>query len=144
MTAFKWFGGAVLVLIVLFVAYAAFMVLVTNPKVTAELRDQPNGERAKKVMLVTFSSGKTIPVNYLEENGKVYIGADGPWWRQFTGEGGPVTLLIRGRTLSGTARAVLDDPDYVEDVFSRLRPTVPRWLPEWLNGKLIEVTPGVP
>ena len=140
--ALKWSLGCVAALVILFFAYAAFMVFVSNPKIIEELRTQPHGERAKKVMLLTFTSGKTIPVNYLEKNGKVYIGADGPWWRQFTDDGATVTLLIRGNRLSGHARTILDNPAHVEDIFSRLRPTVPEWLPEWLNGKLVEVVPS--
>ena len=34
----------------------------------------------------------------------------------------------------------LDDPDYIKDIFSRLRPTVPKWLPDALNGKLVVIT----
>ena len=34
----------------------------------------------------------------------------------------PVSVLVRGETLSGRARAVLDDPDYTQRVFAKLRP----------------------
>ena len=49
-------------------------------------------------------------------------------------------MIIRGLEFRGHGRVVLDDPTYVEDVFSRLRPTVPEWLPDWLNGKLVVIT----
>ena len=32
------------------------------------------------------------------------------------------TVLVRGETLRGTARAVLDEPAYTKEVFKRLRP----------------------
>ena len=38
------------------------------------------------------------------------------------GEGVPVTVLVRGETLRGRARAVLDDPAYTEQIFAKLRP----------------------
>ena len=111
----------------------------TNPNVTAEIRSNPQGERAGIVMLLSFQDGKQIPVNYLREDNTVFVGADGPWWREFRGAGAPVTLEIRGETLTGQAAVVLDDPDYVDDVFTRLRPAVPEWLPDWLNGKLVVI-----
>ena len=64
---------------------------------------------------------------------------DGFWWRQFTGEGQPVEMFIRGERVNGHAKTVLDSPDYVSDIFKRLRPKVPAWLPSWLNGKLIVI-----
>ena len=136
----KWGVIFLIILALLFFSYVTFMVFVTNPKVADELRAQPNGERASKVMLLTFTDGKTIPVNYLEESGKVFVGADGPCWREFAG-GSTVTMLIRGNSITGRARTVLDNDIYIADVFSRLRPTVPTWLPAWLNGKLVEITP---
>lgn len=108
--------------------------LLANPRIAQELIDDPDGERAKKVMLITLPSGRQLPVNYLREGDRVYAGADGSWWEELEGEGFPVTVLVRGENLSGTARAVLDDPDYTKDVFSRLRPTA---LPGF--GTLVEV-----
>ena len=81
----------------------------------------------------------TGAVNYLVEDGRVYMGIDGLWWRAFQGEGNPVTLFIQGEQIEGHATVILDDPARVNDVFSRLRPTVPQWLPDQLNGKLVEV-----
>jgi len=106
-----------------------------NAGVIRELREQPDGERAKKVMLITLPSGKEIPVNYLREGSKAYAGADFPWWRELRGEGGPVTVLIRGESLRGHGRAVEDDPALRESVFGRLRPTAPGF-----TGTLVEVS----
>ena len=128
-------GGAILLL------YGGFVLLtqVGNRSVTRELRASPQGERAKKVMLLTLPSGRSIPVNYLREADMVYAGSDGRWWRELRGDGAPVTLEIRGETLHGEARAVENDPRRTHDVFARLRPTVPSWLPDWLNGVLVEI-----
>ena len=90
-------------------------------------------------MMVSLPDGRSLPVNYLREDGLVFIGVDGFWWRQFTGEGQPVEMFIRGERVHGHAKTVLDRPDYVSDIFKRLRPKVPAWLPRWLNGKLIVI-----
>jgi hypothetical protein len=95
---------------------------VANPRVSRELVEQPDGERAAKVMLVTLPSGRRIPVNYLREGAMVYAAADGSWWKELAGGPFPVTLLVRGETLAGDARAVRDDRDYTEHVFAKLRP----------------------
>ncbi len=112
---------------------------VINPRVMGELRTDPQGHRAAKVMIISLPGGKRIPVNYLREDDKVFAGSDGPWWRALC-DGAPVTVEIRGETLNGYARVVEDDPGYKRDVFSRLRPTVPKWLPSWLDAKLVVVT----
>lgn len=95
---------------------------VANPRVERELIDEPDGERARRVMLLTLPSGRRIPVNYLREGDRVYAGADGSWWDELVGDGAPVTLFVRGETLTGRARAVLDDPQRTAEVFARLRP----------------------
>ena len=116
--------------------FAAMLVYnhVINPGVVREMREDPGGERARKVMLITLPSGRTLPVNFLREDGRVYVGADGRWWRELRDGHEDVTLWIQGETIPGRARAVLDDDDYTRDVFSRLRPDA---LPGF--GRLIEV-----
>ncbi len=111
-----------LALLALGIGYALYAVRIQNPRVERELTEHPDGARAQKTMLLTLPSGRRIPVNYLREGDRVYAGADGPWWRELTGAGGPVTLLVRGETLRGHARAVRDDPAHQRDVFARLRP----------------------
>ncbi len=130
--------GGLVALTVLFTGYVLYSTMVTNPGVIDELRDNPQGEVAFRVMLLTFADGRTIPVNYLQEGGIVYAGADGPWWRRLK-EDAVVEVYIRGEALSGQATVVLDDQDFVDDVFSRLRPAAPQWLPAWFNGKLIVI-----
>ena len=100
----------------------------------AELRQDPQGETAQKVMLLTLPSGKALPVNYLRDGDTVYAAADFPWWRELRPDGGRGSVLIRGETLSGHMRAVEDDPELRSTVFAKLRPNAISWA-----GVLIEV-----
>ena len=113
--------------------------LIVNPIVSSELRDNPNGREAQEAMLLTFRD-RTLPVNYLKEGNKVYIGMDGRWWQAFADEGIPVSMLIMGETYKGFGELAPDDPVYVQNVFSRLRPTTPSWFPSWLNAQLVVIT----
>ena len=112
-----------------------------NTRVMNEIRSEPFGERARKTMIVTLEDGRVYPVNFLREDGRVYMGIDGLWWRVFQGAGSRVQMEINDQIVTGTGVVILDDPARVDDVFSRLRPTVPEWLPRALNGKLVEITP---
>ena len=112
-----------------------------NTRVMNEIRSDPFGERARKTMITTLEDGRVYPVNYLREDGRVYMGIDGLWWRVFQGEGSRVQMEIKDQIVTGRGVVILDDPARVDDVFSRLRPTVPEWLPRALNGKLVEITP---
>jgi hypothetical protein len=125
---------ALLALLVLAAGYALYAARIANPRVERELRDDPAGERARKVMLITLPSGRTLPVNYLREGDTVYAGADGRWWRELRGAGARVQLLIRGETLVGHARAIEDDPAHRSQVFDRLRPTAPK-----VFGTLVQI-----
>ena len=111
-----------------------------NAAVVETLRLEPQGARAARTMLITLADGRDFPVNYLRDGNLVFMGIDGRWWRAFQNTGQPVTMLIQGETLTGHARVILDDPALVETVFARLRPTVPEWLPDALNGKLVAIT----
>jgi len=130
------YAAIVIALIVLGVlGYAVHMVLIANPATIRELRENPNGERAKRVMLLSLPSGREIPVNYLREGSRVYAGADGQWWKELRGEGGEVEMLIQGEALRGRGQAIEDDPQYRRDVFERLRPTAP----DFTGGTLIAI-----
>ena len=120
-------------------AFALFMVVIANPRVVRELQENPEGARAAKAMLLTLPSGRQLPCNYLREGAVVYVGVDGRWWREFVQQPAPVQLLIKGATLRGNGQLTMDDMTHVHDVFSRLRPTTPRWLPDWMNGKLVTI-----
>ncbi len=125
---------AVIGLLALVGCYATYMNRVANPGVERELREDPDGERAGKVMLIALPSGRTLPVNYLREGNTVYAAADGRWWRELRGEGAPVELLVRGETLAGHGRAIEDDPGHRSAVFDRLRPSAPK-----LFGTLVQI-----
>ena len=107
---------------------------IANPRVARTLIEDPNGERARKVMLLELPSGRRVPVNYLRESNQVYAAADGRWWRELDGEGFAVSLVVRGEELTGRARAVRDDPEYTQRIFARLRPNAIKGF-----GTLIEI-----
>lgn len=136
----KWPLLAVAALVLIAIAFIQYGRLVSNPRVVDEILSKPDGERAGIVMLLTLPDGRELPVNYLREKDQVYVGVDGPWWRTFRGAGAEVALVIRGERLRGHARVELDDAMFIADVFSRLRPTAPTWLPAWLNGRLVVIT----
>ncbi len=140
MQVLKWAAIVIVSLIVLLVGYRAVTVDATNARVAEQIRADPGGERAAKTMLLTLADGRMYPVNYLIEDNLVFMGIDGRWWREFEGDGQPVTMFIKGEEFTGHAVTKLDDPAYTADIFSRLRPTVPEWLPDWLNGKLVVIT----
>ena len=114
--------------------YFIYTVQIVNPRVIRELIDHPDGERAQRVMLLTLPSGRRLPVNYLREANLVFAGADGRWWKEFVGQDAAVKMFVRGKTLQGLARVVLDDPDYTQDVFKRLRPNALKGF-----GTLVEI-----
>ena len=122
-----------------FLGLLAYALLLGNPRVAREIQDDPQGERAGIVMLLGLPNGRTLPVNYRREGSRVFVGADGPWWRAVRDGNAPVTVTIRGETLTGRARVVFDDPDYKRAVFERLRPDVPKWLPAWMDAHLVVI-----
>jgi hypothetical protein len=128
--------AAVMLLVASFLLYSS---QVKNPEVVAEVTAQPQGSLAARVTVLTLPSGRVLPANYLVENNLVFIGVDGLWWREFR-DPSPVSLLIKGQQLDGSGKVILDDPVYTTDVFSRLRPAVPWWLPDFLNGKLVVIS----
>ncbi|XOV85545.1 MAG: hypothetical protein ACFHXK_10610 [bacterium] len=139
----RWlkFGVAPLtILLLLLGGYYIYSVQVVNPRVAAELVAAPDGPRAARVLLLTLPDDRVLPVNYLREGALVFVGADGPWWRAFLPGDVPVQMFIRGEDLHGVANVVDDDPAYTEEVFARLRPDVPDWLPAWADAKLVVIT----
>ncbi|MFT5209473.1 MAG: hypothetical protein ACI9CE_001195 [Flavobacterium sp.] len=136
MRVLKWI---VVTLVIVVVGYFAIFFLLVNPMVLNEIKNEPTSEIAGEALVLTFNSGKEIPVNYLREGNQVFVGADGPWWREFEDGPTPVKLVIKGEAFTGSATVVLDDPEYTHEIFARLRPTAPEWLPDWLNGKLIVI-----
>jgi hypothetical protein len=130
----KYLLVAIAILPVVVAGYSVYLARVVNPRVERELRADPEGERARKVMLITLPTGRTIPVNYIREGDTVWAAADGRWWRELRSEGAPVELLVRGTVHVGHARAIEDDPALRSSVFDRLRPRAPE-----LFGTLVQV-----
>lgn len=128
------------VLVIAGLTYGSLTRDATNERVATEIRENPDGERAARTMLLTLEDGTMYPVNYLYEDDKVFMGIDGLWWREFVDEPRAVQMFIKGNTYSGSALTKLDDLTYIKDIFSRLRPKVPKWLPDALNGKLVVIT----
>jgi len=112
---FKWIALGLIALIVAILGYRYAVMDDTNARVAAEIRQNPDGERAAETMLVTLADGRMYPVNYLREENLVFMGIDGWWWREFTGAGQPITLHIQGEDYVGHAKTVVDDPDYTAE-----------------------------
>ena len=129
----------VLVLALTLIGYRVLLVGDVNAQVAAELRANPQGDRAQKSMLVTLADGREYPVNFLQKDNTLYVGIDGLWWREFSGDGQLVSLLLKGRSLEGQAKVVLDDRELRNRIFAELRPKWPKLLPAWLNGKLVVI-----
>ncbi len=139
MTWLKWLGITLSLATLGLAGFVAYAHFIGNPRVIAELKSDPLGNRAGIVMLLTFPDGRTLPVNYLRDGNQVFAGADGLWWRALRAGDVPVTVEIRGEVLAGRARVVLDDPEYTRPLFKRLRPKVPKWLPQWLDAYLVAI-----
>lgn len=109
-----------------------------NASVIQELQTNPEGERALKVMAITFPDGRRVPVNYLREDNLVFAGSDFGWWKKISNDGTLVELLIKGEKLTGTAK-VSQDMEYTYQVFERLRPTAPTWASKLVGAKLVVI-----
>jgi F420H(2)-dependent quinone reductase len=85
-----------------------------NPVLRTVLRSPLHGLASRRFALITYTgrrSGReyTIPTFYRDKGDEVTIAVGWPdrkvWWRNLTGDGGDVRLLIRGRELRGNAVA---------------------------------------
>ena len=90
---------------------------VVNPALGALLRSPAHGLASGRLALLTYTgrrSGRdhTIPCFYRDRGDEVTIAVGWPdrkiWWRNLTGEGGPVRLLVRGEEVRGHAVATRD------------------------------------
>jgi hypothetical protein len=88
-----------------------------NPALKAVLRSPVHRLASGRLALITYSgrrSGReyTIPVLYRDKGDEITIGVGWPerkvWWRNLTGNGGPVRLLVRGQEVRGHAVATRD------------------------------------
>jgi hypothetical protein len=82
------------------------------------LRSPAHGLLSRRLLLITVTgrrSGRafTIPVSYLERDGRLLIQPSAPerklWWRNLRGDGAPVRVRLRGRDRSGHAVAHGDE-----------------------------------
>jgi hypothetical protein len=129
-------GLALLILLaVAATGYWQYVERLANPRIARELRAEPSGERAKRVMLLELPSGRQIPVNYFREHDIVHAAADGRWWSELAEGHHSVEVLVQGDELRGAARAILNDPERTREVFLRLRPNALEGF-----GVLIEIT----
>jgi len=107
---------------------------VANPIVRLLLRSPLHPLLSGAVLLLTYTgrrSGRryTIPVQYARTDRRVVIWpADHQrkrWWRNLSSPA-PVELRIRGRTVHGTAQAVTDDHDAIQDTLTTYLQRFPR------------------
>jgi hypothetical protein len=90
---------------------------VVNPPLRTILRSPLHRLASGRVGLITYTgrrSGReyTIPCFYRDNGDEVTIPVGWPdrkvWWRNLTGKGGPVRLVVQGRELRGHAIATRD------------------------------------
>ena len=88
-----------------------------NPALRAVLRSPLHRLASRRLALITYTgrrSGReyTIPTFYRDKGDEVTIAVGWPdrkvWWRNLTGEGGPVRLVVKGQELRGHAVATRD------------------------------------
>ncbi|MGI8460481.1 MAG: nitroreductase/quinone reductase family protein [Solirubrobacterales bacterium] len=89
-----------------------------NPPIRAILRSPLHGALSGSVALITVTgrrSGRehTFPVNYHRRDHTVRIEVGWPerklWWRNLTGDGAEVRLVLAGEALTGYAIATGDE-----------------------------------
>ena len=134
MTIIAVFAAALAILVL---GYALYQTYIVNPGIINELRDNPHGETAARVMLINLPSGKMLPVNYVHAREKYWAGADGSWWRELREPGLNLSIVVRGETIKVRGIAIEDNRQLTREIFSELRPTAP----EWVGAILVEFTP---
>jgi hypothetical protein len=90
---------------------------VVNPALMALLRSPIHGLASGRIALITYTGRRsgseyTIPCFYRDKGDEVTIAVGWPdrkvWWRNLTGDGGPVRLLVHGQELRGHGVATRD------------------------------------
>jgi hypothetical protein len=90
-----------------------------NKTMTFMLRSPLHRFVSKSLLLITFTgckSGKvyTTPVSYSQEDHQVRIFTHARWWKNLCG-GAPVSLRLRGKTVTGNAETIDEDKRAVAD-----------------------------
>ena len=129
----------IVILVSVFLYFYIATVFVGNPRVIAEPQSEPDGKLSDLVGILTLPDDRKIPVNYLHENKQVFLGADGPWCRDFRGDGAEVVRWRKGDEFKGRARVKLGESETKDRVFPTIRPRVPAWIPDFLNAKLVVI-----
>jgi len=119
-------------------AAGSYFSSVYNARIADELKNNPTGQRATLVMLITFPDGRSTPVNYLREGDTVFAGSDFNWWKRISSDGTRLKMSIKGEELEGIA-TVSDDMTYTYEVFERLRPDAPVWASRLMGAKLVVI-----
>lgn len=83
-----------------------------------------------KYTIIEFKGRKSgrsysTPVAYVREGDKILITTDSPWWRNMSG-GAPVTVVLRGRRVSGKGTAVTD-PARSAEILRKLVDAIPSY-----------------
>jgi len=85
-----------------------------NPLLAGILRSRAHGLASGSLALITYTGRKsrrqyTIPVLYRDKGDEITIAVGWPdrkvWWRNLTGAGAPVSLVVRGEEVRGHAVA---------------------------------------
>lgn len=103
-----------------------FLNRTVNRGLEALLRSPLHPVASARVALLTYTgrrSGRryTIPVFYRDKGDRITVAVGWPdrkvWWKNLTGEGAPVDLLVRGDHLTGHATATREgDQDAVVSI----------------------------
>jgi len=106
-----------------------FLIRLLNPAMAWLLRSRMHGITSKTIMLLTFTgrkSGKeyTTPVSYVRDGDRVRVMTGFPWWRNLR-DGEEVAMLIAGVEHRGSATAVVDDRERVEEALADFLERVP-------------------
>ncbi|MEM7077061.1 MAG: hypothetical protein AAF513_00405 [Pseudomonadota bacterium] len=107
-----------------------------NRGVIDELKSQPDGDRAARLLLLTLPDQREIPLRFVKVDPRLfYVGAGGRWWRQVC-DGVRLGVLIEGNPGVAAVRCV-DDARLKRRIFAQLRSPLVAWLPRWAGGGVL-------
>ncbi len=91
-----------------------------NPMMKAVLRSRFRGKMGAMLLVLNFSGRKggkkySTPVGYQRQGDTIIIYTHSPWWRNLQNNT-PVTMLVNGENLHGSANAVSDSEQVMKSV----------------------------
>lgn len=98
---------------------------IINTLPAALLRSPFHGPLSKRLMLLGFTGRRTgrpitIPVGYFQPDDRtLLLATERPWQRNLAG-GAPVSVRLRGRTLTGRSEVLAEEPALTEALSSML------------------------